>query len=235
MIVCGNIVIAADLPIIAHWSFDEDQGTTVLKDSSVNKLDVPLNPADTGEKVKTVKGVIGQALELTGKEKAFFRITNEKLNLKVPFSIACWVNIKNKKQENNSILCNAWDTDTKGFRIFVFWCMFSCRWGDGSKMNSISTKYGGILTDRWYHLTVTNDGKTVKLYVNGSLDKSIEGDNLQPAANNVNCGIGNYFGTNNYRFIGLMDELYIFGKALNDDEVFELAAKQEEPKPPKAK
>jgi hypothetical protein len=222
----GNMV-AADLPIIAHWSFDNDQGKNILLDSSVNKLNVPLIPVKSGEKVKTVKGIVGQALELTGKEKAVFDITSKKLNLTVPFSIACWVKIKNKQQANNSIFVNAWDTGKKGYRLFVSWRMVYYRWGDNKKKYSLSTKYGTILRDKWYHLTVTNDGKVIKIYINGSLNKKLEGDNLQPAANTGRCGIGSYFGSKAHRFIGLIDELYILGKALSEDEVFELAVKQD--------
>jgi Concanavalin A-like lectin/glucanases superfamily len=232
--VWAGSAIAADLPIIAHWSFDKDQGATVLLDSSANKLNVPLVPVKAGEKIKTVKGVIGQALELTGKEKAVFSITNKKLNLKVPFSIACWVKIKNKQQSNNSIFVNAWDSGKKGYRMHASWRMVYYRWGNGKKMHSTSTKYGSILRDKWYHLTVTNDGKAIKMYINGSLAKSLTGDNLQPVANTGRCGIGNYFGSKAHRFIGLMDELYIFGKALTEDEVFDLAIKQDA-KSPKAK
>ena len=227
MIIFTSRVIAADLPVIAHWSFDKDQGTITLLDSSKNKLNVSLEPVKSGEKVKTVKGVIGQALKLTGKEKAFFSITNKKLNLKVPFSIACWVRIKSKREANNSILVNAWDSGKKGYRMYVSWRMFFFRWGDGKKMNSVNTKYGSVLLDKWYHLAVTNDGKIIKLYLNGCLNKSFKGNNLLPAANGGKCGIGNYFKTKNNRFSGLLDEFYIFGKALSEDEVFDLAVKQD--------
>ncbi|MFA5864770.1 MAG: LamG domain-containing protein [Phycisphaerae bacterium] len=222
--VWASSVSAAKLPIIAHWSFDKDQGTTTLLDSGANKLDVPLVPADTGEKVKTVKGIVGQALELTGKEKAVFSLTNKKLNIKAPFTIACWVRIKNAIQADNSIFINTSRTGKDGYRLFVNWRMFFYRWGDGTQINST---YASILLDKWYHLAVTNDGKTKKIYVNGSLDKSEKSDNSQPAVNYESCGIGNYFGTERNRFIGLMDELCILGKALSDDEVFDLAAKQD--------
>ncbi len=219
-------VSAGDLPIIAHWSFDKDHDTTMLLDSGPNKINVPLTSAATDEKVKTVEGVIGQALELTGEEKGTFRVNNENLNLRVPFSIACWVKIKSGREANNSILVNAWDSNKKGYRLLASWQRFFYRWGDGTEMNSIATKHGSVPLDKWCHLTATNDGESIKLYVNGSVNTSFEGDNLQHVPNDSPIGIGTYFGTKNYRFVGSMDEFYIFSRALSENEVFELAAKQ---------
>lgn len=220
-------MIAAELPIIAHWSFDHDQGKTFLLDSSKNKINIPLVPAGSEERIKTVNGVIGQALELTGKEKAVLQTKDKKLNLKVPFSIACWIKIHNDQQANNSILVNASDTGKEGYRLFVAWRMLYYRWGDGNKINSVSTKYGTVVRDKWYHLTITNNGQEIRIYVNGSLINSAQSDNLQQVENPSLYCIGNYFGYEKLRFKGLIDELYIFGKALSEDEVFELAAKQE--------
>jgi hypothetical protein len=228
MTIWASSATAADLPIIVYWSFDSDQGKTFLHDRSSNKFDMQLVPVNTDEKVKTVNGIIGQALEFTGQEKSIFKITDIRLNLKVPFTIACWVKIKNKEQANNSIFCHAWDTGKDGYRLYVSWRMFSYCWGDGTKMNSIWTERGSVLLDRWYHLAVTNNGKVINLYINGSLAKSVTGQDLQPATNSESCGIGNYFDTKNYRFAGLMDEFYILGKALSEDEVFDLAAKQDD-------
>jgi hypothetical protein len=133
------------------------------------------------------------------------------------------VRIKNEIQADNSIFMNTSRTGKDGYRLFVSWRMFFYRWGNGTEINST---FASILLDKWYHLTVTNDGKTQNIYINGSLNKSEKGDYLRPAVNYECCGIGNYYGTKNNRFVGLIDELYILDKVLSDDEVFDLAAKQ---------
>jgi hypothetical protein len=77
------------------------------------------------------------------------------------------------------------------------------------------------------HVAVTNDGKSLKLYINGEQKMEQKGNisSLQPAyKRNKAAVIGNYLGrANAYNFVGLLDELYIIGKALSEDEIFELA------------
>ena len=70
--------------------------------------------------------------------------------------------------------------------------------------------------DAWYHVAMTHDGITLKLYVNGQLDGTLNaaGDTV-PTSNPVGIG-ANVVGT---FFQGSIDEAQIFNRALTDAEL----------------
>jgi hypothetical protein len=68
----------------------------------------------------------------------------------------------------------------------------------------------------WYHVAMTHDGTTLRLYVNGSLESSLAavGD-MPPTLNPVTIG-GNI---EPVFFQGIIDEAQIFSRALSDAEI----------------
>lgn len=81
-----------------------------------------------------------------------------------------------------------------------------------------------IPPDKWYHVVVTHDGQTTKLYVNGSMKSSMESslwfDDL-PELNQYTIGnLANYpVDYPNYHFDGTIDEVKVYSKALSGEEI----------------
>ncbi len=69
----------------------------------------------------------------------------------------------------------------------------------------------------WYHLAATADGSTLKLYTNGVLAGSVSGT-LGPQ-NSEPLRIGTVDSYPAYPFVGLIDEVSIFNRALSADEI----------------
>src|SRR2546425_3544426 len=88
-------------------------------------------------------------------------------------------------------------------------------WGQGPELASPDV----LSTDVWYHVALTYDGTTAKLYVNGVLKDS--------RAYSVSLPDGNLFhvgeGVSGDRWNGLIDELRVFSRALTDAEIAALA------------
>lgn len=70
----------------------------------------------------------------------------------------------------------------------------------------------------WYHLAATYDGTTVKLYVNGVLENEITGlTGSMGTTDNLKFG---YFKNDDLKaFNGYLDEVKIYGRALDDNEI----------------
>lgn len=85
-------------------------------------------------------------------------------------------------------------------------------------MNSNSTVTAGA----WHYITVTYDGTTQSLYIDGVLDNSqvIPGITLTYTNSPVKIGSGDY----NNPFAGYVDDLRIYNRALTASEITDMAA-----------
>jgi hypothetical protein len=73
-----------------------------------------------------------------------------------------------------------------------------------------------INADQWYHVAVTNDGSTLKLYVNGLLKASVSSSGFTGV--NQNAYIGCVPAINLY-YNGLIDDVRIYDRALYAEEI----------------
>lgn len=74
----------------------------------------------------------------------------------------------------------------------------------------------GFVLNKWFHLAITYDGSSIKLYVNGTLQDS------QSATGNIrSSGTGILLGSyqNSYWFNGTIDEVRIYNRTLNQTEI----------------
>jgi hypothetical protein len=219
---------ADDLRIIAHYTFDNDNGKTVLTDSGPNKLDAVLFSETAGAKIVTVDGKAGKALQLDNTTLMRFDLpVNPAVNeLKPPYTIAFWAKTDVVNKRMTVIGCYA-DTGFEGFGAFICWQMLDYRWGVNNANKLLTTDRFTVLKGEFQHFAVVNDGSRITLYINAEPMKSLEGAaDLIPAACRRKLAIGNCPGTrmNAYPFTGLLDDLYIIGKALNADEIMDIAS-----------
>ncbi|MHC4735499.1 MAG: LamG-like jellyroll fold domain-containing protein, partial [Planctomycetota bacterium] len=75
-------------------------------------------------------------------------------------------------------------------------------------------------TDQWYHVAATNDGSTLKLYVDGRLKDSASSTGLTGV--NHNAYIGGEPNTTLY-YTGLIDDVRIYDRAVSESEFLDMA------------
>ena len=132
------------------------------------------------------------------------------------FSMEAWVKSNATNNGNQTIFSKRLGTSsTDGYDLRVVNNRISFNWNT----NSI-TATNVIDTNRWYHIGITFDGSTYKLYIDGIVDKTASGTN--PALNSVDCILGamaqNNATPNNY-FNGYADELRIWNVSLTVDQI----------------
>jgi hypothetical protein len=92
-------------------------------------------------------------------------------------------------------------------------------------IESGTTKYQAIgatslALNQWYHLLAKREAGTIKLYVNGQLDGSVNVGTAVVNTTSLPLYIGRY--QSGYYSHCVVDELQIFNKALTDDEIGKL-------------
>ena len=126
-------------------------------------------------------------------------------------TISTWIKVGNN--DANSTIIDARDADDDGIRLRATTdekIIYSLNTSDLTSTNSF--------VDEWVHIVATYDGTTQKLYVNGSLDKSATTSQTVSVTTNAKIGARNFSDRAN-EFLGKIDELAIFDRALTADEV----------------
>lgn len=145
------------------------------------------------------------------------------------FTVAFWIKFeKNKHDYQASVYSFGDDLIGNGPRdFFVFWVLpdGKLRVSMQSGINSVSTSHIDISSGEWIHVAAAISDTKITLFNNG---KAVFAENFNFTHNFINLhqytsfhqwNNGKYFSS---RFSGMIDELYIFNKALDDDEIFKL-------------
>jgi len=110
--------------------------------------------------------------------------------------------------------------------------------GSGSRL--VNGTYGSIVTDQWQHVAVTYDqlGPTTAVanwYINGSLagTQNVTAASVVPygPAGSAYTFARDFSGNTYYNYNGLMDEFWVFDRALTSGEIGELVANNLVPEP----
>lgn len=91
----------------------------------------------------------------------------------------------------------------------------------GSQANLQGTTIPSLAA--WYHVCVTDDGTTIKLYVNGQLEDSSTDNMRSQGSTNAAFEIGRHYQENNYRIHGAVDDIRLYDVALEQTEIQAIA------------
>jgi hypothetical protein len=102
-------------------------------------------------------------------------------------------------------------------------------WGIGQRGNDIHGSNGpweGVWSlnlefNRFLHYVLSYDGNTIKVYINGILNGSKAQSGLINTNSN-NIFIGKYSLSGNYYFDGIIDDIRVYNRSLNDNEISSL-------------
>lgn len=187
--------------LVGYWPLDEGKGGIV--EDVIDWFDGELFGG-----LKWVDGMFGKALEFDGVDGRV--VVGNYLPI---FGIT----------ENMTFSAWCYPTDTLTNRAFIVkHDTFYVGFGEQDQLKfvvqphdiSVESTDNSLSLTEWYHLAVTFDGKTMRVYINGELNSELD-NNIPITPSEANLVIGQGFS-------GIIDDIRIYNKALSQDEILDI-------------
>ena len=195
----------SDPDLVGYWAFNEGSGT-VAADLSVNGYDGTLNGG-----VTWTDGIYQNALHFNG-SNAYVGTGQSILNDLEGFTLAGWVSASNV--DVYSSLFGQNDLIEFGFiggSEVGTWLL-------GNNWVLVSASYPFDYPS-WHHVALTGDSTGVVIYIDGQEAASDPGP-VSSGVSGFTFNIGaNVFNATGDPFLGEIDDVWVFGRALSQDEI----------------
>ena len=200
--------------LVAYWDFNEGSGN-IVKDLSGNGHDGEF----VGDPQWTVDGYFGGAVVFDGAGDEVNVPYHVDLNQEV-FTITAWANVKGGGTGHRAVISSRSDGPQRGF---IFYCTPANSWQYwiGAGANSWKSAQGpDVSLDDWDHLTGTYANGNHRFYVNGKFAAEQKFDISVNPDQEFLIGAGaNETANHNYFFNGIIDEVRIYNRVLDEDEI----------------
>jgi hypothetical protein len=218
-------VSAADPEVAGIWLFDEDQDD-VAEDSSGSGNDGVIN----GGAKWTNDGKFGGALEFDGIDDWVEVPDDDSVEFPqgVDFTLACWLRVTTPEDSPPMIIAKHYHTTSQMLPWYGLYYADQAKAATGDislfLRNAAATDFhiAGVTKiddGEWHHIVGTREGGTIKLYVDGVEEASMDGADFDVGTNDGCLHFMSHYG----RFMGgVLDEVIILRRALSADEIGDL-------------
>jgi len=209
---------------LAYWKFNEGSGTTAADSSGGgnNAVFTPSAPA-VWDWNSTTGCKLGRCVQLDKTASYLLVSPGAALNIGGDMTITTWVKFRNFT-ENQYIAQSStyWLFNRNGwagqYTYFCYHITDTAYVGDSSWNNWACARESTTLqADKWYYITGVKSGNILKMYVNGTLERSVDiTGHVISTSGYSGLSIGRIGGSG---FNGTIDDLKIYNTALSDSEV----------------
>jgi len=228
-------IIKADITtgLVGYWKFDEGSGTTAA-DSSGNN-----NTGTVNGGAAWTTGKLNQALSFdrandyvnAGSASSLDNIETTGSGL----TVSAWIYARSYGYGNNGMIVSKGSANMNGHWRFMFagaanYLIFVKDYSGANDLY-LYVDFPASYFNIWKHVVVTWDGSTsasnIHIFINGvqAATKSSSdgvGGKVSDASNFLAIGAADDYGSGNYFFDGLIDEVRIYNRALSASDVSEL-------------
>lgn len=219
--------------LVARWHMDEGSGSTI-DDSSSNSNDGTIKGAtwvgaDGGGWYTRadISFGTGDSLNFDGINDNIAISDNDSLDIN-QLTITGWITTSDDVT-NNKFIVSKWaeSPNQKSYALYIGSGQVNFLTSNDGDLNGDTLSGGIIAINTMYHIAVTFDGNTKKIYINGSESNSGTWANtIYSGTSSVLIGNRNTSTTNFFK--GIIDEVAIYNRALTADEVEALSQRRKD-------
>ena len=197
--------VVSENGLVAHWKLDESSGSTAADSAGANDGAVYGNPTWTTGRVAGALNLDGSGDYILGSSAGPLTVGS--------VTVSAWVKVTGLTGVWNPVLTQH-DAANDGcyFYIYEDEPAFTIRMGG---VDAFASSPEAIGWNEWHHLAGTNDGSTIRLYVDGSAKASASSTGL--TGTDYDLYIGYDYSSSAY-FSGLIDDVRIYNRTLSDYE-----------------
>ena len=203
--------------LVSYWSFDDISGDTVKDSWGDNDGTILGDP-------EVVEGKFGsKALRFDGQDNYVEFPDSDSLDGMSGISVLLWANVETLSSaagtDQSFINKDAAGWGARLYRIYLDEPTNTIHWrvGDGAGGYVVHCNGATVLeADEWYHIAGVSDPDGAFGYVDGLEDAVFAG--FEVPDNDTTLRIGRAH-TDNYGYIGVIDEVAIYDRALSADEI----------------
>jgi hypothetical protein len=198
--------------IVGIWLMDEGSGNTV-KDTSLSGNDGKIQG-----NVKWTKGKFDNALDFPGGGMHCVSIPHkDSLNL-VTWTATAWVKMEPGDWQGILVKATAPGAGARNYGIWT-WITSGELWAQSHFPEAVTAQGKTVITNgQWFHVAGSYDGKAVRAYVNGELEKEVAGSG-NPVTNTAPLSIGAGTAAGDFPMKGIVDDAGLFNAALAVDDI----------------
>lgn len=214
--------------LVGHWRMNVNSGMLLPDLSGYNNHGTLTNMAFPPT---AISGWSGNGLIFDGVNDYAYLGSPLGLNLSGEMSVFAWINptVINTRR---IIFGQASSTAGGQYQLEIGFVSgeISVIWANGGVIKS--TTGANLQINRWYHVGFVRSGIagnwTCTIYINGKLFATWGGLTINPGNSIGGTSIGRAGDFNNYHFSGIIDDVRIFNRVLNVDEIAHSCYQQEE-------
>ena len=164
--------------------------------------------------------MLGRAFSFDGLDDHVVVPDSDNLNAANGITVEAWVYLTGKQGQNRDIISKDGELTQRQFILTASNLdRFRAHVGVTGGLQFFDGQVS-VQLNRWYHVAMTYDGASLKLYVDGKLDGSIPVSGpIVATTEPVRIGGGAPVGRAPLHFPGLIDEVQIFNRALSDCQI----------------
>lgn len=208
--------------LVGAWHFDEQSTSTLLDSSLYNNGGFSKSGSVNFDLHTTSTCKIGYCLRFDGVDDYALISNSPVFNFSNKgFTLLAWIKIENLNASSEHFIISRYNwSNGSGYGMQVTNTgKIRCDFNGSSGYFLSNESY--VQPNNWYLIGCVYDGQSLKIFVNGKEKEAASRSNLINAINsNIYIGTpADAVGSDNFSFQGMIDEVYIYNRPLNEQEI----------------